>query len=191
MRKLILKLTATLAALLAGGCNMPSVTPQPVTPVVPAKATLDINVNVGGGAAVTVAGGADVNVKNAASDQSRSSACDCGCGHASPADCEPTCPRRAMNRPSSPSNSAAVKAAPQLFSKPVVELLTDFDDGLCGACDLAWNDWLANGKAWPFVLAKRRGTGGRTSPTFVLPGGKAWSPSTYSVGGLLKRWSAQ
>lgn len=190
-RILLLKIAASLAALMAGGCNMPSVTPQPVTPAKPQQVEVVVRVEDG---KLTV-NDATINVQNAAPDQPRAAGCDCGCGHSSLSDCEPGCPRRVSSRPNAPSNSAAVKAAPQLSeitrSKPVVEMLSDFDDGACSACDLAWSDWKANGSSWPFVLTKRRGAGGRTSPTFVMPSGKSWSPSSYSVGGLAEYWRAK
>ena len=199
MRLLVLKLTATLALWMCG-CGlplqpMPSPQPQPTPIVTPTNTTHTIKLEIGQDGKIQLVGGADINLKQPAGGGSTPSgqACDCGnCNHASTADCGPDCPRRAILRTSSPS-SGGQGCPPQLFSalrdsKPVVEMLSDFDAGQCGACDLAWNDWLANGKDWPFVLVKKRGAGGRTSPTFVMPGGKAWSPSSYSVGGLAEYW---
>lgn len=189
LRLLILELTATLSLWLCG-CSMPPInlpTPQPVAPVQPTKHTIDITVS--GTGQVNVAGGADVNVKSAAQpDQPRAAGCDCGCGKSS---CDCSARGNAGKAQSSASTSAT--AGPQLSSaildsKPVVEMLSDFEPGQCGACDLAWSDWQANGANWPFTLVKRRGTGGKTSPTFVMPGREPWSPQTYSVGGLVERW---
>ena len=73
-------------------------------------------------------------------------------------------------------------------TKPVVTMFTDFNDGECGACDLAWWDWMNNGGNWPFKLEKKRGNiRGGTSPTFLLPDGQTWRPVTYSVGDLVKQ----
>ena len=46
-RILLLKLTATLAALFAGGCNLPSVAPQPVAPAAPQKVIVEVKVQDG------------------------------------------------------------------------------------------------------------------------------------------------
>lgn len=63
-RILLLKLTATIAALLAAGCNMPTnitpVKPQPIIPPTPQQITLRITID--GEGKVTVGGGAEVKV---------------------------------------------------------------------------------------------------------------------------------
>ena len=186
MRLLILKLTATLALWLAG-CNMPSVTPQPVTPSEPQKVVVEVKVSDG---KLTVNDATiSVNQTRSSGDSAR---CDCGC---SQDDCRCSS-RSARSLPSQSTADTRAGSSPQIVSalkdsKPVVEMLTDFDDGGCGACDLAWRDWRANGKDWPFVLVKKRGTGGRTSPTFLIPGREPWSPSSYSVGALLQAWRSR
>ena len=163
---LILKLVATLAAPIAGGCNMPSsVVPRPINTTPATKHTVEITVS--GTGQVNVAGNADLNVKNAAPDQPRPGACDCGCNHSSISDCEAGCPRRAILRTSSPSKPPAQNSAPQsATSKPVVTMYTSFADRSCGPCEAAKDAWKRNGKSWPFAL-KIVTQPGWTSPTFV------------------------
>lgn len=189
MRLLILKLSATLALWLCG-CSLPpiNVQPTPTPQPTPAPQQVELKISVGGDGKITVAGGADVNVKNASQPTSPAvERCDCGCEKES---CR--CSSRAADKRTSAADTTT-RSGPQIVSalrdpKPIVEMLTDFDDGVCGACDLAWSDWKTNGKDWPFVLVKKRGTGGRTSPTFRFGDGKIWSPQTYSVGGLAEYW---
>lgn len=79
-RLLLLKIAATLAGLVAGGCNLPpiNVSPQPVTPPATTQHTLEITVS--GTGQVNVAGGADVNVKASAQPtDSKATLCPC-CG---------------------------------------------------------------------------------------------------------------
>ena len=63
-RILLLKIAASLAALMAGGCNMPTnitpVKPQPIIPPTPQQITLRITID--GEGKVTVGGGAEVKV---------------------------------------------------------------------------------------------------------------------------------
>lgn len=188
-RLLVLKITALVATLIAGGCNMPSsVVPQPGKPIEPQ--TVQLKITVDGEGKVSVGGGADVSVTSASNGSVSAERCGCGCG-------KDGCQCQSDRTTAAPTaGSLSAGSGPQLVtalkdSKLVVEMLTDFDAGQCAACDLAWNDWLANGKDWPFVLVKRRGAGGKTSPTFVMPGGKAWSPSSYSTGMLADYWRKQ
>lgn len=186
-RLLILTLCSTVVTL-AGGCNglqpivtpAPTPAPQPVVPAEPQKVIVEVKVADG---KLTV-NDATISVKGSASAER----CVCGCDREG---CR--CSGQSLTRPAADSSG---NPGPQIRSalkdsKPVVEMLTDFEDGQCGACDLAWSDWKANGRDWPFVLVKRRGTGGRTSPTFLMPGREPWSPQSYSTGGLLQVWKSR
>lgn len=64
IQKLILAI-AEIAALMSCGCNMPSVTPQPVTPNQPTAHTITIKVEDG---KIAIVGGADVTVKSAVAE---------------------------------------------------------------------------------------------------------------------------
>lgn len=65
-RWLILKLTATLAALICGGCNLPSLPVQPVPQPKPVEPqTINLKITLDGEGKVSVSGGAEVNVRNA------------------------------------------------------------------------------------------------------------------------------
>ncbi len=148
LRLMWLKIVASLASLLAGGCNLPTSIvlpkPQPVTPALPTEHKL--TVEVVGGANVNVSGGADVNVKATSQPNQPSVAtqCDCGCNHASTADCEPTCPRRAMSRPSSPSNSTAQRSAPQFVTQYSNRIVCE--NGVCRTIREAVQVPLASGR---------------------------------------------
>ena len=150
------------------GCQ-PSSFPSIDTKPLPVQT---IRIEVSGTGNVTVGGEGRI-VSQAVGD---SDVCQCGCGKTG-------CVCATLNK--SGQFSQGVKAAPV---KPVVTMFTDFNDGECGACDLAWWDYTNNGGNWPFTLVKKRGNiRGGTSPTFLLPNGKTWRPTTYSVGELLKK----
>ncbi len=179
-RILILKLTATLAALICGGCNLP---PSPVAPTPnpkPAEAqTVNLKITVDGEGRVNVGGAATITAKGA--NSAAESVCDCGCEKSG---CTCSCVRQNAGLLTPPRTLASAA------TKPIVELMTDFDDGRCAACDLAWNDWKTNGQAWPFTLVKVRGnTLGGTSPTFRFSTGRVWRPQFYSTGDLLREFS--
>lgn len=174
MRLLMLKLSATLALWLCG-CNMPTI---PSVNTEPQQHAVTIKVEDG---RIKID---DATIKLQATGSASAERCDCGCNQEG---CRCSSSARSSQRERTADTTA--RSGPQIVSalvnsKPVVEMITDFDDGQCQACDLAWNDWKTNGKDWPFVLVKKRGTGGRTSPTFRLPSGEMWSPSTYSIGQL-------
>lgn len=178
-RFLILKLAAMLSLWLCG-CNMPNVTPQPITPAT-TQHTLTIKVDDG---RIKI-DNAEVKLLTGSASAER---CDCGCNHEG---CR--CSSRSLTRPT--ADTSRNGSGPQIVSglkdsKPVVEMLTDFEPGQCGACDLAWSDWQTNGKDWPFVLVKRRGADG-TSPAFRFADGRVWRPSSYSVGGLVNYWRSR
>lgn len=109
LRFLLLKLVATLAALVAGGCQPNwniAPQPQPVTPAKPAEPqTINLKITVDGEGKIAVAGGAEVKVKHeiTASPIGTPSASvrDCGCGRG---DC--TCPRRGNTGNVTPSTAA-------------------------------------------------------------------------------------
>lgn len=161
--------------LLFAGCNMPTI---PNVNTQPQQHAITIKVDDG---RIKID---DATIKLQANGSASAEICDCGCNQDG---CRCSFSARSSQRERTADTTAG--RGPQIVSalvnsKPVVEMLTDFNDGQCQACDLAWTDWKTNGKDWPFVLAKRRGAGGRTSPTFRFPSGEMWSPSTYSVGQL-------
>lgn len=191
-RLLILKLAASLAALICGGCNLPPLplapTPQPKpaeAQTVNLKITVDGEgkVTVGGDSKVTVGGDATITAKPASA--ATEAACECGCEKAG---C--TCSRVRQNAGLLTPPSVAPRTLTSAATKPIVELLTDFEDGQCGACDLAWLDWKTNGQAWPFTVVKVRGNKlGGTSPTFRFANGRVWRPQFYSTGDLPREFS--
>ena len=172
MNRLIIRITAVVSAFICLGC-------QPNFPLIDNKPTplpvQTIRIEVGGTGQVTVGGEGRI-VSQTATDPASTDVCQCGCWKAGCV-CSPVSKAGQL--------SQGVKVVP---TKPVVTMFTDFNDGECGACDLAWWDWMTNGGNWPFRLEKKRGNiRGGTSPTFILPDGQPWRPVTYSVGDLVKK----
>lgn len=185
MNRLIIRITAIVSAFICLGCqpNFPLIDNKP-SPQPPVQT---IRIEVGGTGQVTVGGEGRI-VSQTATDPASTDVCQCGCG-------KPGC-GCLRNSAAAGSATPTEKAGPlsqsrevkAVSTKPVVTMFTDFNDGECGACDLAWWDWMNNGGNWPFTVVKKRGNiRGGTSPTFILPDGQPWSPVTYSVGDLVKK----
>ena len=175
MNRLIIRITAVVSAFICLGCqpNFPLIDNKP-SPQLPVQT---IRIEVGGTGLVTVGGEGRI-VSQIATDSNPTDVCQCGCGKAG-------CVCSPASKAGQLSQGVGVKAVP---IKPVVTMFTDFSDGECGACDLAWWDWMNNGGEWPFKLEKKRGNiRGGTSPTFLLPDGQTWRPVSYSVGDLVKK----
>lgn len=183
-RLLILKLAASLVALICGGCNLPTLPIAPTPNPRPAEAqTVNLKITLDGEGRVNVGGDATITAKPA--NASAESVCDCGCEKTG---C--TCSRVRQNAGLLTLPSPPLRTLASAATKPIVEMLTDFDEGICGACDLAWSDCKTKGQAWPFTLVKVRGnTLGGTSPTFRFPGGRVWRPQLYTTGDLVREFS--
>lgn len=184
-----LKVAATIASLFATGC-IPAAPPQP-SPSPQAVPVARVELVVSGQGNVNVGGDATITAKPA--EATAGERCACGCGQEG---CQ--CSARGnAGKTQSSANTSATRSGPQVLpplklsdAKPAVELLTQFDDGQCGACDLAWHDWLTNGSEWKFRLVKRRVVDpGGTSPTFRFPNGRVWRPAFYRIGDLKTEFS--
>lgn len=167
-RLLILKIAATLATLIASGCDLPKIDiPQPTPAPAPAPQaqTVNLKITVDGEGKIKLDGDADIEVKNTASANS-AGVCTCGCGQDG---CQ--CSRASSARTNGQSSSA--RSGPQFANKandrPIVKMFTSFRGRECPPCNAAKDAWEAHGKAWPFKLDIEHKDGWQ-SPTFVYVG---------------------
>ena len=165
-RLLLLKLSATIAALICSGCVPGQITPQPTAEPLTIKLVVD------GEGKIKLDGNAKLSAVGGDNTPASDSVCNCGCGKEG---C--TCDKRQAS--AAPTLSMREGLAPQIV------MLTDFEPGACAACDIAWND--RRGRS--YTLTKKLGTGGKTSPTFQFSDGSMWSPTVYTTGDLEREWN--
>ncbi len=208
-RLLVLKITALVATLIAGGCNMPSsVTPQPGKPIEPQ--TVQLKITVDGEGKVSVGGGADVSVKSASNGSASAERCDCGCNQEG---CRCSLCSAGVPGPAKATVDTFARSGPQLVT--VTERVYQCRNGVCGWYDVPVQKLArsgASGRIKVYLqpnyletnnasLAMRRAVGesagiewvygqppsvnGRALwPTAVKPDGSAWQSGDWGASSL-------
>ena len=160
-RLFLLKLIATLAALICGGClPQVSVTPLPQPNVKP----LELKITIDGEGKINVGGGAEITAKAAKSEPERcpccgsTGACEGRCG-------KPGCVCTRGTGGTQPVKSLAVASTPEIEERPPAVFLYSMD--YCSGCE-QWRSALAAIADKPFKV-------------IVLKSAPPWERGNYTV----------